>query len=231
MHVSKRKKLFAEKYDGSVLGFEEAVKVLKELGTTKFKSGVDIALNLGIDPKKESVRGATVMPAGTGKSVKIAVFAQGADAEKAKEAGADYVGFDDLAEQFKTDFAAGKMDVDVVIATPAAMRVVGQLGRLLGTKGIMPNPKTGTVTPNVEQAVKNAKSGQVAFKVDKAGWLHARFGLLDFDAASLRSNIEALLTDVRKAKPSTSKGIYMRKLVVSSTMGPGIPVDLSSLNY
>jgi len=200
---------------------------LKELSTVKFTESVDVAVNLGIDARKSDqvVRGATTLPHGTGSTVRVAVFTQGANVEKAKAAGADLVGMDDLAEQVK----AGNMPFDVVIATPDAMRVVGQLGQILGPRGLMPNPKTGTVTPDVETAVRNAKAGQVRFRADKNGIVHGAIGKVTFDLNSIKENLEALLGDLKRAKPPTSKGIYLKKITLSSTMGPGIVIDQTSL--
>jgi len=222
--LSKRQKVMREKIDRTKLyAAEEALALLKSLPRAKFIESVDVAVNLGVDPRKSDqvVRGSTVLPHGTGKTVRVAVFAQGANADKAKAAGADIVGFEDLAESIK----AGNMDFDVVIASPDAMRIVGQLGQILGPRGLMPNPKVGTVTPDVEGAVKNAKSGQVRYRTDKAGIIHAAIGNVDFDPVKLRENLEALLADLKKAKPSTSKGQYLRKVTVSTTMGPGVLID------
>ena len=206
---------------------EEAFGLLKNLSTIKFNESIDAAINLGVDPRKSDqvVRGSTVLPNGTGKTVRVAVFTQGANAETAKAAGADVVGFDDLAEEVK----GGNLDFDVVIATPDAMRVVGQLGKILGPRGLMPNPKVGTVTPNVAEAVQNAKAGQVRYRTDKAGIIHCPIGKVDFETAKLKQNLEALLSDLKKMKPSAAKGIYMKKITVSSTMGPGLPIDRASL--
>jgi large subunit ribosomal protein L1 len=206
----------------------EAFGLLKSLSSVKFNEAVDVAINLGVDPRKSDqvVRGASVLPHGTGKKVRVAVFTQGANVEKAKEAGADIVGMDDLAAQVKK----GEIDFDVVIATPDAMRVVGQLGQILGPKGLMPNPKVGTVTPDVETAVKNAKSGQVRYRVDKAGILHTTIGKVDFNESSLKENLELLMLNLKKAKPANAKGIYFKKVTVSSTMGPGLRVDISTLD-
>ncbi len=226
--LSKRQKAIREKVDSTKqYGIEEAITLLKELSKVKFAETVDVAINLGIDPRKsdQSVRGATTLPHGTGKSVRVAVFTQGANAEAAKAAGAEFVGMEDLSEQIK----GGMMDFDVVIADPAAMRVVGQLGQVLGPRGLMPNPKTGTVTPDVVTAVKNAKAGQVRFRADKGGIIHGGIGKLSFDAKALKENLEALIADLKKIKPSTSKGIYLRKVALSTTMGPGLTLDLSSL--
>jgi len=205
----------------------EAMSLVKDNARAKFVETIDVAVNLGIDPKKSDqvVRGSTVLPNGTGKTVRVAVFAQGDQAKKAEAAGADIVGYDDLADAIKK----GEMNFDVVIATPDAMRVVGQLGQILGPRGLMPNPKVGTVTPNVEDAVKNAKSGQVRYRADKTGIVHCSIGKVDFDAQKLVENLEALNADLVKAKPSSAKGIYLQKVSVSSTMGVGVLVDLSAL--
>lgn len=207
---------------------EEAVQVLNSLPAAKFKESLDISVNLGVDPRKSDqvVRGATTLPAGTGKTVRVAVFAQGAQAEVAKEAGADVVGFDDLAESIQ----GGNLDFDVVIAAPDAMRVVGKLGTILGPRGLMPNPKVGTVTPDVAGAVKNAKSGQARYRVDKAGIIHAAIGQVGFDAAAIRQNVETLVADLKKLKPATSKGVYIKKITLSSTMGPGLTVDVNNVS-
>ncbi|MEH6559731.1 MAG: 50S ribosomal protein L1 [Oceanicoccus sp.] len=226
--LTKRQKAISEKIEeGKLYPIEEAVALLKEVSTVKFGETVDIAVNLGVDAKKSDqvVRGATTLPHGTGSEVRVAVFAQGANAEKASAAGADLVGMDDLAEQVK----AGNLNFDVVIAEPAAMRVVGQLGTILGPRGLMPNPKTGTVTPDVETAVKNAKAGQVRYRIDKNGIIHGAIGKLTFDASALKENLEALLVDLQKGKPSAAKGIYLKKMVLSTTMGPGLTLDQSSL--
>jgi len=228
--LSKKAKLIAEKVDtGKAYSVEDAVSLLNELASSKFKESIDVAINLGVDPRKsdQNVRGATTLPHGTGKSVRVAVFAQGANAEKAKEAGADVVGFDDLAQSIKD----GNIDFDVVIASPDAMRVVGQLGTILGPKGLMPNPKVGTVTPDVAGAVRNAKAGQVRFRTDKNGIIHGGIGRVGFNSDAIKGNLEALLADLKKAKPSTSKGVYVQKVVLSSTMGPGLLVDHSALNF
>lgn len=226
--LSKRQKLIAEQVDATkAYSIEEAVALLSGLPAVKFKETIEVAVNLGVDPRKSDqvVRGATVLPNGTGNSVRVAVFAQGAAAEAAKAAGADLVGMDDLAEQVKK----GEMNFDVVIAAPDAMRVVGMLGQILGPRGLMPNPKVGTVTPDVATAVKNAKAGQVRFRTDKNGIIHAGVGKIDFTADAIRGNIEALLADLKKLKPSSSKGVYMKKVTLSSTMGPGLNIDISSL--
>ena len=226
--LSKRARLIREKVD-VLKDYEinEALTLLKELATAKFKESVDVAVNLGIDARKsdQNVRGATVLPNGTGRDVRVAVFTQGANADKAKEAGADIVGMDDLAEQVK----AGQMDFDVVIATPDAMRVVGQLGQILGPRGLMPNPKVGTVTPDVVTAVNNAKAGQVRYRNDKNGIIHTTIGKVDFEDAKLKENLEALLEALKKAKPANAKGQFIKKISVSTTMGAGVSVDQSSL--
>ncbi len=228
--LPKRAKLIAEKIQiGKAYSVEEAVSLLNVFGVVKFKESIDVAINLGVDPRKsdQNVRGATTLPHGTGKTVRVAVFAQGANADKAKEAGADIVGFDDLAQSIK----AGNLDFDVVIASPDAMRVVGQLGTILGPKGLMPNPKVGTVTPDVASAVRNAKAGQVRYRTDKNGIIHGGIGKVGFSADAIKGNLEALLSDLKRAKPSTSKGIFVQKVVLSSTMGPGLLVDHSILNF
>lgn len=222
-------KAIAEKVQpGKLYAADDAFSILKSIPAAKFRESVDVAVNLGVDPRKSDqvVRGSTVLPNGTGQSVRVAVFTQGANAEAAKAAGAEIVGMDDLAESIK----AGNMDFDVVIASPDAMRVVGQLGQILGPRGLMPNPKVGTVTPNVAEAVKNAKAGQVRYRTDKAGIIHCTIGKVDFDVTALRGNLLALLGDLQKAKPSTAKGVYLKKITVSSTMGPGIVVEQSSLD-
>lgn len=227
--LTKRARLIAEKVEATKLySVEEAVALLSELSTVKFKESIDVSVNLGVDPRKsdQAVRGSTVLPNGAGKDVRVAVFAQGANAEAAKEAGADVVGFDDLAEQVK----AGNLDFDVVIASPDAMRIVGQLGQILGPRGLMPNPKVGTVTPDVATAVKNAKAGQARYRTDKNGIIHAAVGSIEFAAESIKGNLEALLADLRRAKPASSKGVYMKKVTMSSTMGPGLQIDLGTLN-
>lgn len=226
---SKRRKLIDEKIDiGKQYNIDEAVQIIKELSTVKFEETIDAAINLGIDPRKsdQAVRGATSLPHGTGKSVRVAVFAAGENADAAKKAGADMVGMDDLA----TEIQQGNMNFDVVIAEPAAMPVVGKLGRVLGPRGLMPNPKTGTVTPNVAAAVENSKAGQVRFRADKGGIIHGGIGRVNFEPAAVKENLEALLADLKKAKPASSKGIYLKKVSLSSTMGPGLSVDLASLN-
>jgi len=226
--ISKRQRLIKEKVDSSKqYSIEEAVALLKDLSTVKFAETIDVSINLGIDPRKsdQSVRGATTLPHGNGKDVRVAVFTQGANAEAAKAAGAEFVGMDELAAEIK----AGKMDFDVVIASPDAMRVVGQLGQVLGPRGLMPNPKTGTVTPDVVTAVKNAKAGQVRFRAEKGGIIHGGIGKISFDAVAIKENLEALIADLKKAKPSAAKGVYLKKVALSSTMGPGIVIDQSSL--
>jgi large subunit ribosomal protein L1 len=228
--MTKRKKVFAEKVQpGHFYTIDEALELARELATAKFRESIEVAVNLGVDPRKSDqvVRGSTVLPHGTGKDVRVAVFAQGDNADKATAAGADIVGFEDLAQKVKGGF----LDFDVVIASPDAMRVVGQLGQILGPRGLMPNPKVGTVTPDVATAVKNAKAGQVRYRTDKAGIIHCAIGKADFEPAALKENLGALLADLAKAKPASSKGIYMKKVTVSSTMGPGIAVDQASLSY
>ena len=226
--VSKRMRLIAEKVDGDKeYEITEAVALLSDLSKTKFKESFDVSINLGVDPRKSDqvVRGATTLPHGSGKTVRVAVFAQGDNADKATAAGADLVGFEDLAEEVK----AGKMDFDVVIATPDAMRIVGQLGKVLGPRGLMPNPKTGTVTPDVETAVKNAKAGQIQFRTDKAGIVHGSVGQVGFGVDAIKQNLEALMSDLKKAKPASAKGIYLKKITLSTTMGPGVSIDQASL--
>ena len=226
--VVKRTKSWKEKLPpGKSYAIDEALKLVKEFATAKFNESVDVSVNLGVDATKsdQQVRGSTVMPHGTGKVVRVAVFTQGKNADAAKAAGADIVGFEDLAEKVK----AGQIDFDVVIASPDAMRIVGQLGQILGPRGLMPNPKVGTVTPNVAEAVKNAKSGQVRYRTDKAGIVHCAIGAADFDQGKLQENLLAVLRDVRRQKPATSKGIFIKKVTLSTTMGPGVPVDLSTL--
>ena len=226
--VSKRLAALKATVDRNKLyAVEEALTLVKGAATAKFDESVDVAVNLGIDPRKSDqvVRGSVVLPRGTGKSVRVAVFAQGANAEAAKAAGAEIVGFEDLADQIK----GGMMDFDVVIATPDAMRVVGKLGQVLGPRGLMPNPKVGTVSPNPAEAVKNAQSGQVRYRTDKAGIIHCTIGKANFENDALKGNLQALLLDLIKAKPATSKGTYLQKISLSSTMGPGVTVDQSSL--
>jgi large subunit ribosomal protein L1 len=227
---SKRQTLIHEKIEaGRAYSMEDAVALLVELGQhVKFKESVDVAVNLGVDARKSDqvVRSSTVLPHGTGRTVRVAVFTQGANVEKAKEAGADIVGMDDLADEIKK----GNMDFDVVIASPDAMRVVGQLGQILGPRGLMPNPKVGTVTPDVATAVKNAKAGQVRYRTDKNGIIHSPLGNVEFSAKSIQENLEALIADLKKAKPSSSKGVYLKKITLSSTMGPGLTIDQSALD-
>jgi len=230
MALTKRKKLIAEKVEeGKVYQVAEAISIITELSTVKFKEAIDVAINLGVDPRKSDqvVRGASVLPHGTGKTVRVAVFTQGANAEAATAAGADIVGMDDLAAEIQQ----GKMDFDVVIASPDAMRVVGKLGQILGPRGLMPNPKVGTVTPDVAGAVKNAKSGQVRYRTDKAGIIHCSIGQIGFSEDAIKENVEFLLADLKKAKPASAKGIYVKKITLSSTMGPGLSVDTASLTF
>jgi large subunit ribosomal protein L1 len=227
--LSKRRKAAREKVDSNaVYTIDDALSLVKELAVAKFPESIDVSVNLGVDPRKSDqvVRGSTVLPNGTGKSVRVAVFAQGENAEKAKAAGADIVGFEDLAESIK----GGELNFQVVIATPDAMRVVGTLGQILGPRGLMPNPKVGTVTADVETAVKNAKAGQVRYRTDKAGIIHCAIGRADFEVDALKENLNALLADLKKAKPASSKGQYVRKLTVSSTMGPGVAVDRATVD-
>ena len=226
--LSKKQKVFQEKVDSEKqYAVDEALALIKDLPRAKFTESVDVAINLGVDPRKSDqvVRGSTVLPNGTGKTVRVAVFAQGENADKAKAAGADIIGFEDLAEDIKK----GNMDFDVVIATPDAMRVVGTLGQVLGPRGLMPNPKVGTVTPDVEGAVKNAKAGQVRYRTDKAGIIHCPIGSVEFDVNALKENLVALLADLKKAKPASSKGQFMKKVSVSTTMGPGVSIDHADL--
>ena len=226
--LTKRRRAINEKIDaGKLYAVDEAVGLLKELSTVKFTETVDVAINLGIDPRKSDqvVRGATTLPNGTGKHVRVCVFAQGDAADAATAAGAELVGMDELA----ADIKAGNLNFDVVIAAPDAMRVVGMLGKVLGPRGLMPNPKSGTVTPDVATAVKNAKSGQVRFRADKNGIVHGGIGILSFDVAALKGNLEALMVDLAKSKPASAKGIYLQKITLSSTMGPGLAIDKASL--
>jgi len=228
-NLSKRRKTINEKLDRlKSYAIIEALKVSKECATAKFLESIDVSIRLGVDARKsdQTVRGSTVLPHGIGKQVRVAVFAQGENAEKAAKAGADVVGFEDLAEQIKN----GEVNFDVVIATPDSMRIVGQLGQILGPRGLMPNPKVGTVSADVELAVRNAKAGQVRYRTDKNGIVHCTIGKQDFLEEALRDNLEALLLDLKKLKPVTAKGNYFKKIVVSSTMGPGVTIDLSSLN-
>ncbi|KJK14243.1 50S ribosomal protein L1 [Pseudomonas sp. NPDC087612] len=227
--LTKRQKAIASKIEaGKVYNFEEAAVLLAELSTVKFSESFDVAVNLGVDPRKSDqvVRSATVLPHGTGKTVRVAVFTQGPAAEAALAAGADRVGMDDLAAEMK----GGDLNYDVVIASPDAMRVVGQLGQVLGPRGLMPNPKVGTVTPDVATAVKNAKAGQVRYRTDKNGIIHTSVGKIGFEAGKLKENVEALIADLKRIKPASSKGIYVKRVTLSTTMGPGLVIDQSSLN-
>lgn len=226
--LSKKTKLIVAKVDKSKqYSISESIALLKEFSNKKFDESVDVSVVLGVDARKsdQNVRGASVLPNGIGKTVRVAVFTQGPNADAAKEAGADVIGMDDLADQVKK----GQMDFDVVIASPDAMRVVGQLGQILGPRGLMPNPKVGTVTPDVATAVKNAKSGQVRYRTDKGGIIHCSIGKVSFDEASLKQNLEFLIADLKKAKPSAAKGVYLKKIAVSSTMGPGLWLDQNSI--
>lgn len=226
--LSKKAKQIKSKVDKSKqYSIAEAIALLKEFSNSKFDESVDVSVNLGIDPRKsdQNVRGASVLPNGTGKTVRVAVFTQGPNADAAREAGADVVGMDDLAEQVKK----GEIDFDVVIASPDAMRVVGQLGQILGPRGLMPNPKVGTVTPDVATAVNNAKSGQVRYRADKGGIVHCSIGKVSFDPAAIQQNLEYLVADLKKAKPAAAKGVYFKKISLSSTMGPGVSLDQSSI--
>lgn len=226
--LSKRAQAISEKLEaGKNYAIDDALALLKEMPAAKFVEAVDVAVNLGVDPRKSDqvVRSATVLPHGTGKTVRVAVFTQGANADAAKEAGADVVGMEELAEEMKK----GDLNYDVVIASPDAMRVVGMLGQILGPRGLMPNPKVGTVTPDVAAAVQNAKAGQVRYRTDKAGIIHCSIGKVDFSVDALRENLQALLADLQKAKPSSAKGVYLKKISVSTTMGPGVPVDVATV--
>lgn len=228
--ISKRAKAITAKVEpGKLYGLSEAVMLLAELSATRFTESMDVSINLGVDPRKSDqvVRGSTVLPNGTGRDVRVAVFTQGENAEKATAAGAEIVGMDELATEVK----AGKMDFDVVIATPDAMRVVGQLGQILGPRGLMPNPKVGTVTTDVVTAVKNAKAGQVRFRTDKAGIIHCALGKVGFTAAAIEANLVALLSELKKMKPASAKGVYMKKVTLSTTMGPGLTVDHGALKF
>ena len=227
--LSKRVRAFREKVDATrAYSLDDAIGLLKECGTVKFNETVEVAVNLGVDARKsdQGVRGATTLPYGTGSVVRVAVFTQGENAEKAKAAGADFVGMEELAEQVK----GGMMDFDVVVASPDAMRVVGQLGQVLGPRGLMPNPKTGTVTPDVEGAVNNAKAGQMRFRTDKNGIIQGGIGKVAFETDQLRGNLMAVLADLKKAKPASSKGVYFQKITLSTTMGPGVTVDHAELD-
>ncbi len=226
--LSKRIRAFREKVDSTrAYSLEDAVSLLKECATARFDETIEVAVNLGVDARKsdQGVRGATTLPHGTGSQVRVAVFTQGDAADKARAAGADLVGMEELAEQVK----GGMMDFDVVIASPDAMRVVGQLGQVLGPRGLMPNPKTGTVTPDVETAVRNAKAGQMRFRTDKNGIIHGGIGKISFAPEAIRGNLEAVLADLRKAKPAAAKGVYLKKITLSTTMGPGVTIDQGSL--
>ena len=228
--LSKRVKAFRERVDANKsYPLDEAIAILKETATAKFNESVELAVNLGIDARKsdQGVRGATTLPHGTGSEVRVAVFTQGENADKAKEAGADLVGMEELAAEIK----GGMMDFDVVIASPDAMRVVGQLGQVLGPRGLMPNPKTGTVTPDIAAAVQNAKAGQVRFRTDKNGIIHGGIGKIDFDAAAIEGNLVAVLADLKKAKPAAAKGVYVQKVTLSTTMGPGVTVDHGAIEF
>ena len=226
--MTRQRKIIEEKVDYErAYPIGEAVALLNEISGSKFNESLDISVNLGIDPKKsdQTVRGATSLPHGSGKEIRVAVFAQGANADEAQEAGADIVGFEDLAEEIKK----GELDFDVLIATPDSMRLVGQLGKVLGPRGLMPNPKTGTVTADVATAVSNAKSGQIQFRADRGGIVHGSVGKLGFDPLQIKENIEALISDLRKAKPASAKGVFLKKITLSSTMGPGLIIDEASI--
>lgn len=228
--LSKRVKAFRERVDANKsYPLDEAIAILKETATAKFNESVEVAVNLGIDARKsdQGVRGATTLPYGTGSEVRVAVFTQGENADKAKEAGADLVGMEDLAEQVK----GGMLDFDVVIASPDAMRVVGQLGQVLGPRGLMPNPKTGTVTPDIAAAVQNAKAGQIRFRTDKNGIIHGGIGKIDFESSAIAGNLLAVLADLKKAKPAAAKGVYFRKVTLSTTMGPGVTIDHGAIDF
>ena len=228
--LSKRVRAFRERVDANKsYPLDEAIAILKETATAKFNESVELAVNLGIDARKsdQGVRGATTLPHGTGSDVRVAVFTQGDNAEKAKEAGADFIGMEDLADQVK----AGMMDFDVVIASPDAMRFVGQLGQVLGPRGLMPNPKTGTVTPDITAAVQNAKAGQIRFRTDKNGIIHGGIGKISFDPGAIEGNLVAVLADLKKAKPAAAKGVYFRKVTLSTTMGPGVTIDHSTIEF
>ena len=228
--LSKRVRAFREKVDANhSYPVDEAVALLKEFGTAKFNETVEVAVNLGVDARKsdQGVRGATTLPHGTGSEVRVAVFAQGESADKAKELGADFVGMEELAEQIK----GGMMDFDVVIASPDAMRVVGTLGQVLGPRGLMPNPKTGTVTPDIEAAVQNAKAGQMRFRSDKNGIVHGGIGKVSFEPDAIKGNLIAVLADLKKAKPAAAKGVYVRKVTLSTTMGPGVTIDHNATDF
>ena len=228
--LSKRARAFREKVDSShSYPLDEAVSLLKKFGTAKFNETVEVAVNLGVDARKsdQGVRGATTLPHGTGTEVRVAVFTQGDSADKARELGADFVGMEELAEQIK----GGMMDFDVVIASPDAMRVVGTLGQVLGPRGLMPNPKTGTVTPDIEAAVQNAKAGQMRFRSDKNGIIHGGIGKVSFEPDAIKGNLVAVLSDLKKAKPASAKGVYVRKVTLSTTMGPGVTIDHNAIDF
>lgn len=228
-NLSKRQKIIDSKVVlGAVHSLEEAIQLLKSLPSVKFVESVDVSINLGIDPRisEQAVRGATLMPHGTGRTVRVAVFTQAQQADTAKSAGADIVGFEDLAEKIK----AGNIDFDVLIATPDAMRLVGQLGQILGPKGLMPNPKVGTVTIDIATAVKNAKSGQVQYRSEKGGIIHCTIGKINFEMVALKENLKALIVDIKKAKPASTKGVFLKKISISTTMGPGLVIDQTSLD-
>ena len=228
--LSKRVRAFREKVDANQsYPLDEAVALIKEFGTAKFNETVEVAVNLGVDARKsdQGVRGATTLPHGTGAEVRVAVFAQGESADRARELGAEFVGMEDLAEQIK----GGMMDFDVVIASPDAMRVVGTLGQVLGPRGLMPNPKTGTVTPDIEAAVQNAKAGQMRFRSDKNGIVHGGIGKVSFEPDAIKGNLIAVLADLKKAKPASAKGVYVRKVTLSTTMGPGVTIDHNAIDF
>ena len=228
--LSKRVRAFREKVDANQsYPLDEAVALIKEFGTAKFNETVEVAVNLGVDARKsdQGVRGATTLPYGTGAEVRVAVFTQGESADKAKELGAEFVGMEDLAEQIK----GGMMDFDVVIASPDAMRVVGALGQVLGPRGLMPNPKTGTVTPDIEAAVQNAKAGQMRFRSDKNGIVHGGIGKVSFEPDAIKGNLIAVLADLKKVKPASAKGVYVRKVTLSTTMGPGVTIDHNAIDF
>lgn len=230
--ISKRKKAIDQKVSiDKIYAVDEALQLLKELTSVKFIESVDCSIILGVDPRKSDqvVRGASLLPNGSGRTMRVAVFAQGAAADAARAAGAEIVGFEDLAEEIKQKAESGKLDFDILIASPEAMRLVGQLGRVLGPRGLMPNPKVGTVTPDVATAVKNAKAGQVSYRTDKAGIIHSTIGKISFEVNALTENLQQIVNDLKRLKPSTAKGIYLRKIVLSSTMGPGLTIDHSPL--
>lgn len=231
--ISKRMKAISEQIKPNTpYAINDALSLLKSVSKIKFAESVDVSIILGVDPKKSDqvVRGASILPNGTGRDMRVAVFAQGANAEAAKDAGAELVGFEDLAESIKAQAASGKWEFDILIATPDAMRLVGQLGRVLGPRGLMPNPKTGTVTTDVAKAVKNAKAGQVSYRTDKGGIIHTTIGKVTFEEKALAENLDKLLADLKRIKPSTSKGVYIKKITVSTTMGPGLLIDQSTVS-